>query len=133
MTIERFIWPMTKILIIEDNESLNQVYKFILEREGYSVKTVFNGKEGIKAVKTDLPDLILLDMLMPEMNGIAFLKKFNSVRKLKSRIIILSNLDEDSEMNEARKLGVSEYILKASASPLELAEKVKKVLKQPID
>src|SRR6266542_2044046 len=98
---------MAKILIVEDNESLNQVYKFILEKEGHLVNSAFNGKEGLKAAKQDPPDLILLDMLMPEMDGLSFLRKFNLSKKSKLKIVLLTNLDEDEGIKEAQKLGAS--------------------------
>jgi CheY-like chemotaxis protein len=66
---------MLNILIVEDNESLNNVYNLILTKAGYKVKTAFNGIEALKAVKQKMPDLILLDMLMPQMGGLSFLKK----------------------------------------------------------
>jgi two-component system alkaline phosphatase synthesis response regulator PhoP len=119
---------MADILIVEDNESLNDVYKLILTRAGYRVKTAFNGIEALKAVKQRLPDLILLDMLMPEMGGLTFLKKFNPPKSVKTKIIILSNLDEDPNIKEAQKYGATQYILKASLSPSELIAKVSQVL-----
>lgn len=119
---------MAKILIVEDNETLNEVYKFILEQEGHEVTAVFNGAEGLKAVKNMIPDLILLDMLMPVMGGIEFLKKFNPSKHPKTSILILSNLDEDQEAKEAQKLGASDYILKATVSPSELVKRVNGIL-----
>jgi CheY-like chemotaxis protein len=121
---------MIKVLIVEDNESLNEVYKIILSRAGYSVKTAFNGVEALKSVKQKMPDLILLDMLMPEMGGLGFLKKFNAPKNAKTKIIILSNLDEDQDIKEAQKYGVAQYILKASLSPAELISQVKQVLEE---
>jgi two-component system alkaline phosphatase synthesis response regulator PhoP len=119
---------VTYILIVEDNESLNDVYKLILARAGYDVKTAYNGTEALKVVKQKLPDLILLDMLMPEMGGLGFLKKFNPPKNIKTKIIILSNLDEDQDIKEAQKYGVTRYILKASLSPKELVSNVKQAL-----
>jgi CheY-like chemotaxis protein len=121
---------MASILVVEDNESLNAVYTLILERNGHDVTTAFNGLEALKALKRLKPDLILLDMLMPEMGGLSFLKKLNPPKNVKIKIIILSNLDEDQEIKEARKYGVSQYILKASVSPSELISQVKKALNQ---
>jgi CheY-like chemotaxis protein len=111
---------MANILIVEDNESLNDVYKLILAKAGHNIKTAFSGTEALKAVKQKLPDLILLDMLMPEMGGLSFLKKFNPPKDLKVKIIILSNLDQ--------KYGATQYILKASLSPSELIAKVNQAL-----
>jgi DNA-binding response OmpR family regulator len=120
---------MAKILIIEDNESLNQVYTFILGKEGHAVSSVFNGKEGLKAVKSDLPDLILLDMLMPQMDGLTFLKKLSLPKRAKTKILVLTNLDEDEEMKAAHKLGATSYVLKATTSPSELVTRVDIILR----
>jgi two-component system alkaline phosphatase synthesis response regulator PhoP len=115
---------LAKILIIEDNESLNQVYTFIFEKEGHAVNSVFNGKDGLKAIKHDTPDLILLDMLMPTMDGLTFLKKLSLPKRAKTKILVLTNLDEDEEMKTAHKLGATSYVLKATTSPSELVMRV---------
>jgi two-component system alkaline phosphatase synthesis response regulator PhoP len=119
---------MAKILVVEDNESLNSVYKLILTKAGHKVTTAFNGIEALKTVKQNKPDLILLDMLMPEMGGLTFLKKFNPPKDTKIKIIIMSNLDEDQDIKEAQKYGATQYVLKASLSPSDLIDKVKRTL-----
>lgn len=115
---------MSKVLIIEDNETLNEAYKLILERDGHDVDTAFNGEEGLEKVKKKTPDLILLDMLMPKMDGLEFLRHFKPETMPQTTIIILSNLNEDEQVEEARKLGAHRYILKANTSPRELAARV---------
>lgn len=115
----------TNILVVEDNKTLNQAYKLILQKEGHEVRVAYNGKEGLELAKISEPDLILLDMLMPVMNGIEFLKKFKPTNHPGTTVIILSNLNEDSEVQRALKLGAKRYILKASTSPQELIEHVK--------
>lgn len=119
---------MAHILIIEDNKSLNNVYKFILEKQGHKVGTAFNGLEGLRAVKKISPDLILLDILMPQMDGLTFLKKFNLSKHPKTKVLIMSNLDEDKETKEAVKMGASHYIQKATTSPAELVTHVNSIL-----
>jgi CheY-like chemotaxis protein len=121
---------MVNILVVEDNESLNAVYKLMLEKNGYKVITAFNGLEALKIIKKNTPDLILLDMLMPEMGGLGFLKKYSQPKNKIVKIIILSNLDEDQNIKEARKYGVVHYILKASVSPSELIVQVNKALSE---
>lgn len=122
---------MAKILIVEDNKTLNQVYTFILEKEGYQVSRAFDGDEGLQAAKKLEPEVILLDILMPKMDGITFLKKYYRSKPPETVVIILSNLDEDPEVEEARKLGAQDYILKATISPSELAAIVNKYVKKP--
>lgn len=119
---------MTKVLIIEDNETLNEAYKLILEKDGHEVTTAFNGEEGLEKLKEVSPDLILLDMLMPKMDGLEFLRHFNPGSYPNTTIIILSNLNEDEQVEEARKLGAHRYILKANTSPRELAIKVNHII-----
>jgi DNA-binding response OmpR family regulator len=115
---------MTKVLIVEDNETLNEAYRLILEKDGHDVSTAFNGEEGLEKLKKVSPDLILLDMLMPKMDGLEFLRHFKSADYPKTTIIILSNLNEDEQVEEARRLGAHRYILKANTSPRELAARV---------
>ncbi len=119
---------MTKVLIIEDNETLNEAYRLILEKDGHTVQTAFNGEEGLETLKTYKPNLILLDMLMPKMDGLEFLRHFNPVKYPETTIIILSNLNEDEQVEEARKLGAHRYILKANTSPRELAARVNHIV-----
>lgn len=119
---------MTKVLIVEDNETLNEAYKLILEKDGHEVITAFNGEEGLARLKDFKPNLILLDMLMPKMDGLDFLRNFDSTKFPGTTIIILSNLNEDEQVEEARKLGAHRYILKANTSPRELAARVNHIV-----
>jgi CheY-like chemotaxis protein len=68
---------MASILVVEDDKDLNQAYKLILEHEGHAVATAFNGEEALTLAETDEPDLILLDLLMPIMGGLDFLKHYD--------------------------------------------------------
>ena len=120
---------MANVLVVEDNKTLNQAYKMILQKEGHDVRAAYNGKEGLELVKINEPSLILLDMLMPTMNGIDFLKKFRPDKHPDTTVIILSNLNEDAEVQQALKLGARKYILKASTSPQELINHVKEATK----
>jgi CheY-like chemotaxis protein len=116
---------MANVLVIEDNKTLNQAYKLILQREGHEVRVAYNGQEALELVKITDPELILLDMLMPVMNGVQFLEKYKPAKHPKTKIIILSNLNEDTEVQHALQLGAQKYILKASTSPQELIGHVK--------
>lgn len=111
---------MADVLVVEDNKVLNQAYKLILQKEGYDVRVAFNGQEGLEQARIKDPQLILLDMLMPTMNGIEFLQKYHPRKHPETTVIILSNLNEDQEVQRALKLGAREYILKANTSPQEL-------------
>lgn len=120
---------MAKVLIVEDNETLNEAYKLILQKDGHEVSTAFNGEEGLAELGKSVPDLILLDMLMPKMDGLEFLRHFKADDFPKTTIIILSNLNEDDQVEEARKLGAQRYILKANTSPRELAARVNHIVR----
>jgi CheY-like chemotaxis protein len=115
---------MANVLVIEDNKTLNQAYKLILQKEGHAVRVAFNGHEGLELIKIQEPDLILLDMLMPVMNGVEFLQRFKPPEHPGVTVIILSNLNEDTEVQHALKLGAKKYILKASTSPQDLIDHV---------
>jgi DNA-binding response OmpR family regulator len=120
---------MAKILIIEDNTNLSQAYQIILKKEGHDVTTASDGVEGLERLPKDKPDVILLDLLMPKMGGIEFLKKYNATKTAhKPTIIALSNLNQDREVQQALELGAYKYILKADTSPRELAVRVNRLI-----
>ncbi len=122
---------MKTILIAEDEQALNDAYRMILESEGYKVLCAFDGSEALEIIKTSEPDLILLDLRMPKVSGIEFLHMYKPKEKHpKVKIIIFSNLDMQSEIDEAYELGADRYMLKAWASPKELAKLVKATLKE---
>jgi two-component system, OmpR family, response regulator VicR len=119
-----------KILIVEDEKTLNEAYQITLNKEGYEVHAAYDGEEALEVTKKVEPDLILLDLRMPRMNGIEFLKAYELEKKHpKTKVVVFSNLDREKEVDEAYKLGTHKYILKAWASPKELVKLVKDVLK----
>jgi CheY-like chemotaxis protein len=112
---------MAKILIAEDEKALNDAYVMILKRAGYTVKSALDGLEALKITKNYEPDVILLDLRMPHMGGIDFLKAYHVKEEHPGvRIIIFSNLDMQREIDQAFELGASKYMLKSWASPNEL-------------
>lgn len=120
---------MARILIVEDEKALNDAYQIVLKKEGHDVEAAYDGKEGLKKFKEKEADLILLDLRMPEASGIDFLKSLQPAKnKLKTKIIIFSNYDDQKEIDEAFSLGATRYILKAWSSPQELAKVVKETL-----
>ncbi len=121
----------TKILIIEDEKTLREAYEFILKSSGYDVVVAEDGQEALLKTKTFEPALILLDLRMPRVSGIQFLKKYNLLKKHpKVKVIVFSNLDAQGEIDEAYKLGAQRYVLKAWASPKELLGIVRDTLVQ---
>lgn len=123
---------MTKqanILIVEDDPDLNGAYQMILKSVGYEVFCAENGKKALELIKEKGdPDVILLDLRMPVMDGIEFLKKYDAPKHEGTIIVVFSNYDAQKEVDEAYQLGAHRYILKARAAPKELLRIVKDVL-----
>jgi len=115
---------MAHVLVVEDNKTLSQAYKLILQREGHKVRVAADGKEALQLAALSEPDTILLDMLMPVMGGVEFLEHYRPEDHPKTTIIVLSNLNEEGEVQRAMELGAQKYILKATTSPQELASQV---------
>ena len=116
---------MKKILIIEDEKPLREVYSLILEKEGFEVNTAANGAIGIKKLHSFNPDLIVLDMLMPVMDGITFLKSADLKHNYPHiKTIVVSNLSDPLE--DIDKYGVVHCFLKVDLSPVDLATAAKK-------
>jgi CheY-like chemotaxis protein len=118
-----------KILIVEDEEILRDAYTKILSHEGYSVTNASDGKKALQKLKTESYDLILLDIVMPEMNGLEFLQQAKIMKiNPQTKVIAFSNLSDHQKLEAMLKLGVSRNILKSSLSPKELASTVRALL-----
>lgn len=118
-----------KILIIEDEKALMNVMRIKLESENYEVLTALGGEEGIKVIQEKMPDLVLLDIIMPEMDGFEVLEKLKVNEETKDiPVIVLSNSGREEEIEKGRKLGAVDYLIKAQLSLEEMVEKVKKYL-----
>lgn len=119
----------TKIAIIEDDIAIVQMYQMKFEAEGYEVAFAEDGKKGLELLEEFQPDIVLLDLMMPIMNGEEVLKK---LRKEKwgeeMKVIILTNMGESEAPKGMDKLGVEEYIVKSDLTPKEVAAKVKQTL-----
>lgn len=114
------------ILVVEDDASLNDAYKTILSSAGYKTRTAFNGEEALKLVKEEEPDIIFLDLRMPVLDGIGFLRLYKpKIDHPNVKVIVFSNYDMQQEVDEAYELGAERYVLKAWASPKELIKIVK--------
>src|SRR5580765_449676 len=117
---------MTKIAIIEDDQAISQMYRLKFDAEGYEVETASNGKLGLELAEKMRPDMILLDLMMPEMNGDEMLKKLRATdwgRDIK--VIILTNMGEEEAPVGVQTLGVRKFIVKAEMTPRQVAELVK--------
>lgn len=121
---------MTTIVIIEDDEVISQMYRMKFEADGFTVHIAGNGKDGIIAVEKHKPDLILLDMQMPEMNGDEALSEIRKQDWGKTiPVIVLTNLGEEEAPKHLRSLGIESYIVKADLTPRQVVDRVKQTLK----
>ena len=120
---------MTKIAIIEDDQVINQMYRMKFEAAGFDVATASDGEAGVAIVKKFHPDLILLDLQMPNMTGVEALSLIRTLPSHKQTpVIVLTNLGEEEAPDGLRKLGVHSYIVKADFTPRQVVERVKHAL-----
>lgn len=123
------ITVMPTIAIIEDDPAISQMYRIKFEAEGYTVETAENGLLGLKLAEEIKPDIILLDLMMPEMNGPQMLAELRSTDWGKNiKVVILTNMGEQEAPENIKELGVSAFILKADMTPRQVAALVKRQL-----
>lgn len=121
----------TKVAIVEDDQVISQMYRFKFEAEGYKVETAENGKIGLTLIESMQPDVVLLDLMMPEMTGDQVLTKMRESAWGKNiKVIILTNMGEQEIPDNVKNLGVSAVILKANMTPRQVFELVKQTLGQ---
>ncbi len=118
-----------KILLAEDDKFISRAYYDGLSRAGYDVIAVFDGNDALEKIKNDKPDLILLDLIMPEKNGFETLEELKRDPLTKDiPVIIISNLGQDSDISQGLKLGAADYLIKSNYSLDEVADKIAKLL-----
>ena len=122
--------PKKTILIVEDDKFLRELINRKLSGEGFDALEAVDGEEGIKKIKEEKPDLVLLDLILPGIDGFEFLAKAREDPETSSiPIIILSNLGQREEVDKGLKLGAVDYLIKAHFTPGEIIEKIKNTLK----
>ena len=120
---------MTTIAIIEDDQVINQMYRMKFEAAGFEVVSASDGEAGVKVVQHANPDIILLDLQMPNMNGTEALQKIrHQPANANTPVIILTNLGEEEAPAELRRLGIDSYIVKANLTPSQVVARVKETL-----
>lgn len=112
------------ILIVEDEIVLREVYELVLSTKGYEVHTAQNGLEGLKKLKSLRPDLVLLDIFMPVMDGREFLRNADMSDYPNTKVVVYSNLSDTETHEEMLGLGAERFVLKSSLSPVELVKMV---------
>ena len=120
---------MIKILLVEDDALMIRMYRRVFTHAGYMVDIAKDGQEGWEKVKANPPDLILLDVMMPMVNGLELLKKLKADPKLKEiLVVLLTNLGIQGELDKAIKEGAVEYIIKSNHPPGEVMQMIKEIL-----
>jgi CheY-like chemotaxis protein len=121
----------TKILLLEDEPELVEMFSAQLKKAGYDVRVGNTGKQGLELLRAQLPDIMLLDLVMPEMDGYEVLKQMNADPKLKGvRVFAWSNLTQEGEIAQAKKLGVEDYLIKSDYTPSKLVAKIEELLQK---
>lgn len=119
-----------KILVIEDEPSLRKILMTSLIQEGFAVSSAADGAEGLRLAHEENPDLILLDIILPKVDGFAVLDNLSQNDTLKNtKVLILTNLSYSGNIGEMLQKGAQEYLMKADWTISELMEKVKNTLK----
>lgn len=122
---------MAKILIVDDDSLISGMYSLKFKEAGFTVLTAVDGKSAVEITKAETPDALLLDVILPQMDGfevLAELKKQGLLQKTKA--IMLSNVGEQKDVQRGMELGAVDYIVKASSTPSRVVERVKALLKR---
>jgi len=121
---------MSKALIVEDNPIISQMYRIKLEAGGLDVNVATNGRSALEAISKIRPDLILLDIMMPEMNGDECLAELRKKKDFTDTlVVVLTNMNNDDIAKRVEKLGVDGFLLKSELTPKQVLEHVTTVLK----
>jgi len=121
---------MKKILVVEDDTYLANAYRVKLGKAGFEVKNAFDGDEALSLLQTFIPDLILLDIVMPKKDGFATLQEIKSNEKWKNiPIILVSNLGQKEDREKGMKLGASEFFIKTDFTLNDLIQKIDSMIK----
>jgi len=120
---------MAKVLLVEDDEILHNMYKKKFEYEGFTVASAFDGSDGVKMAASDKPDVILMDIIMPKMDGFVAVKKIKKNSAISNiPIVMLTNLGQEEDVNKGRELGADDYFIKANHTPAEIVKKIRDLL-----
>jgi len=122
---------MKTILFIEDEPGLQRTLGDVLRRNGYKVINALNGEIGLKLLEKEKPDLILLDLVLPKMNGFEVLKELKANPETKEiPVIVLTNLGTIEDVNRVIELGANTYLIKAQYTIEEVIQKIKRVMEE---
>ena len=126
---EQEIWEKKKICIIDDDADLREIYLMKFGQEGFHVIMAKDGQEGLEKIRTERPDIILLDLQMPVMNGMEVLAELNADPELlKIPVIVLTNIDSEDAFSEVGKFETRFYLIKSLTTPQKAVDYVREVL-----
>lgn len=120
---------MKKVLVVEDDKFLANAYKAGFEGEGFEVELAYDGEEALQMAEKIKPDVMLLDILIPKVDGFSVLQQLKLNKELeKIPVIIASNLGQQQDIDRGMQLGATDYIVKSESSVTEILNKIKKIL-----
>ena len=119
-----------KILIVEDDPMISSIYKTKFEADGFAAVVAGNGAEGLDIARKEQPDIIMLDVILPQIDGFSVLEELKKDKLTKDiPVIMLTNLGTDEDKAKGEKMGAVDYFVKTSLTPAQISEKIKKHLK----
>jgi len=120
-----------KILLIEDDATLVEMYEMKFKESEFEILVADRGAQGLEIAEKQVPDIILLDIILPEMDGFAILRELKKDEKTKRiPVLLLSNLGQDSDIEKGKKLGAEDYLVKANYTPTQVVDMVRKYIKK---
>jgi len=119
-----------KVLIVEDDPILVRIYTVRLKKEGFDTEVVTDGEQALESVRKEVPDVILLDLVMPKMDGFSFIAAMKKEGIELPPTVVLSNLDQSADIHKAKEMGVLDYVVKGKADLEEIAQKITQYAKK---
>lgn len=130
LVIHKGKYMSTKILVVEDDKFLRELISQKLLKEGYDVVEAVDGEKGIEAIKKEKPGLVLLDLILPGIDGFEVLSRMKADPETENTpVIILSNLGQKDDIQKGLEMGADDYLIKAHFTPAEIIEKIQAVIK----
>lgn len=121
--------PQTKVAIIEDDIVIAQMYRIKCETAGYEVETAGDGVTGLALIDDFKPDVILLDLMMPNMNGLEMLSKLRNLPDGRdAKVIVLTNMGDSETATKVYKMAATDYLVKAEMTPSEVIDRIERLL-----
>lgn len=118
-----------KVLLVEDDKMIIDMYTLKFTQEGYDVLQAENGKDGLEMAKKQNPNIVLLDIILPQMDGFTVLKSLKADANTKDiPVVLLTNLGQDGDVKKGLELGAVDYLIKANFTPSQVVDKVKSLL-----